>query len=89
VCRSLLSVPPFLLQLAMKWPVSAASKKRFYLPGRLYRSVVFMRTWRLCRCLCEPVAKASLSLKVKLDLIEISSLELAVRANDSTIARRR
>jgi hypothetical protein len=48
-----------------------------------------MRTWRLCRCLCEPVAKASLSLKVKLDLIEISSLELAVRANDSTIARRR
>ena len=37
----------------------------------------------------EPAVKASLSLKVKLDLIEISSLELAVRANDSTIARRR
>jgi len=50
----LLSVPPFLLQLAMKRPIYAASKKRFYLPGRLYRSVVFMRTWRLCRCLCEP-----------------------------------
>ena len=82
-------MPPFLLQLAMKRPIYAASKKRFYLPERLNRSVVFMRTWRLCRCLCEPAVKAPLSLKVNLDLIEISSLELAVRANDSTIARRR
>ena len=82
-------MPPFLLQLTMKRPISAASKKRFYLLGRHYRSVVFMRAWHLCRCLCEPAVKASLSLGVKLDLIEISSLELAVRANDSTIARRR